>query len=143
MSFNFDNYAREGKEFMHRLASELGHPDREDQVAIALRAVLHALRDRISIGQNLHVLSHLPMFLKAIYVNEWSYGEEVDRIKSREEFERRVEKYQAQYGESRYDWNMSTSEIITIVMAQLERYIPEGEVEDVKSELPDEIAALI
>ena len=143
MGLNFDDYAREGKEFMHRLAADLGHPDREDQAGILLRAVMHALRDRISIAENMHIISQLPMFLKGLYVDQWSYSEDVDRIRSAEDFARRVESYQEDLGETRFDWNAPTSELITKVLAELERYLTEGEVNDIRSELPEEIAALV
>ncbi|MFW6288886.1 MAG: DUF2267 domain-containing protein [Spirochaetota bacterium] len=143
MGLNFDDYAREGKEFMHRLAADLGHPDREDQAGILLRAVLHTLRDRISMAENLHVVSQLPMFLKAIYVDQWSYSDQMDRIRSADEFAKRVEEHQAQFGENRFDWNEPTTTLITKTLAAVERYLTEGEIEDVKSELPEEIAALV
>lgn len=143
MGLNFNDYAREGNEFLHKLAADLGHPDREDQAGILLRAVMHALRDRISIAENLHVISQLPMFLKGLYVDQWSYSEDVDRIRSVEDFERRVESLQEDMGETRFDWDAPTRELITKVLASLERYLTEGEINDVKSELPDEIAALV
>ncbi|MFW5688518.1 MAG: DUF2267 domain-containing protein [Spirochaetota bacterium] len=143
MGLDFNQYAQDGNEFMHRLARELGHPDREDQAAILLRAVLHALRDRISMQENLHVVSQLPMFLKGVYVDQWSYSEELDRLKTADEFARRVEENQEQLGEQRFDWNASTQELITKVLASVEEYLTEGEVKDIKSELPDEIAALV
>ncbi|MFP4114283.1 MAG: DUF2267 domain-containing protein [Spirochaetota bacterium] len=143
MGLNFDDYAREGKEFMHKLAKDLGHPDREDQAAILLRAVLHTLRDRIAIAENLHIVAQLPMFLKAIYVDQWSYSLDVDRIKTAREFAERVEHYQELLGEKRFDWKAPTEELITRVLAAVERYLTEGEIADVKSELPEEIAALV
>ena len=143
MGLNFDDYAREGNEFMHRLAADLGHPDREDQAGILLRAVMHALRDRISIAENMHIISQLPMFLKGLYVDQWSYSEDVDRIRSAEDFARRVESYQEDLRETRFDWNAPTNELITKVLAELERYLTEGEVNDIRSELPEEIAALV
>ena len=143
MGLNFNDYAREGNEFMNKLAADLGHSDRHDQVAILLRAVLHTLRDRISMQENLHIVSQLPMFLKGVYVDQWSYSDEVDRLKTADEFARRVEEYQAQLGEQRFDWNASTQELITKELAAVEAYLTEGEITDVKSELPDEIAALV
>ena len=143
MGLNFDDYAREGNEFMNKLSASLGHPDRQDQVGILLRAVLHTLRDRISIAENFHIISQLPMFLKGIYVDQWSYSDETDRLKTAGEFAKRVEEHQAQFGESRFDWNASTEELVTKVLAAVEEFLTEGEIQDMRSELPDEIAALV
>ena len=143
MSLDFDKYAQEGNQFVNRLAESLGHPDERDQVTILLRAVLHALRDRISIAENLHVLSQLPMFLKAVYVSEWSYSDDLERVKTTEGFSDRIEAYQQQYGESDFDWKASTPELAAKVFAEIERYLTEGEVVDIKSQLPQDIASLV
>lgn len=143
MSLDFDRYAQEGNEFMNRLTETLGHPGERDQAAILLRAVLHALRDRISVAENLHVVSQLPMFLKAVYVSEWSYSDDVDRVKTEESFSKRIEHYQQQYGEQDFDWKASTAELATKVFAEIERYLTEGEVQDIKSQLPEGIGHLV
>lgn len=143
MSLDFNKYAQEGNEFINRLAEGLGHPDEKDQAGILLRAVLHALRDRISIAENLHVVSQLPMFLKAVYVSEWSYSDDVDRVKTEEEFTKRIEHYQEQYGEQDFNWDASTAELATKVFAEIERYLTDGEVQDIKSQLPEGIGHLV
>lgn len=143
MSLDFDTYAQEGNDFVNRLAERLGHPQEKDQVAILLRSVLYALRDRISIAENLHVVSQLPMFLKAIYVSEWSYSDDLERIDTTKGFSEKIEAYQRQYGESDFDWKASTPELATKVFAEIERYLTEGEVNDIKSQLPPEIASLV
>ncbi len=143
MGLDFNDYAREGNEFINKLAADLGHPDRKDQAGILLRAVLHALRDRISVPENLHVIAQLPMFLKAVYVDQWTYSEDVDRLKTAEEFTKRVEELQTQLGERRFDWEQSTEELVGTVIAAVERYLTEGEIADIRSELPEEIAAMV
>lgn len=143
MSLDFDKYAREGNDFVNRLAERLGHPEEKEQVAILLRSVLYALRDRISIAENLHVVSQLPMFLKALYVSEWSYSDDLERVETTEGFSEKIEAYQRQYGESDFDWKASTPELATKVFAEIERYLTEGEVKDIKSQLPPEIAFLV
>ncbi len=143
MSLDFDKYAQEGNEFMKRLTERLGHPDEKDQAGILLRAVLYALRDRISVAENLHLVSQLPMFLKAVYVSEWSYRDDVDRVRTEEDFTTRIEHYQRQYGEQDFDWKASTPELATKVFAEIERYLSEGEVKDIKSQLPKGIGHLV
>lgn len=143
MGLDFNQYAQEGNEFINKLAADLGHPDRKDQTGILLRAVLHTLRDRISVPENLHVVAQLPMFLKGVYVDQWSYSEDVDRLKTAQEFSKRVEDRQAQLGEQRFDWEQPTEQLIKKVFAAIEQYLTEGEIDDIRSELPEEIAALV
>jgi uncharacterized protein (DUF2267 family) len=70
MSVDFDRYAQEGNELMNRLAEDLGHPNEVNRVGMMVRAVLHTLRDRISISESLDFMSQLPTALKGVYVED-------------------------------------------------------------------------
>ncbi len=140
MALHFDKYAQEGNEFVHHLANELGHPDNLGQTGIILRSVLHAFRDRITVSESLDFAAQLPMFLKGIYMDNWKYKEKPERLKTMEEFVQYVEEEQAKYGETEFDWKKSTTEIIEIVLKTLkDRYISDGELEDLYSQLPQDI----
>lgn len=140
MTLNFDKYAQEGHTFVKHLAQELNHPEEESRVGIILRSVLHALRDRISIEENFDVISQLPMFLKAIYVHEWKYRDNVDRLKNMDEFTQKVKEEQQKYGETEFNWSESTEEIVSQTVAFIsERYWSEGLINDIKANLPEDI----
>ncbi len=137
MAMNFDKYAQEGHAFVKLLAQELYHPEEVNRAGIVLRAVLHALRDRISIEENFDVISQLPMFIKAIYVDQWKYRDKVDRLKSMDEFDQKVKEEQQKYGESDFNWDESTEEIVTRTIGLIsEKYWSEGLIEDIKANLP-------
>ncbi len=136
MALNFDKYAQEGNQFINTLAEELGHPEETARSGIVLRAVLHTLRERITISESLHFLSQLPMFLKGIYVDNWKFREKPLDITTIEEFTSEVEKHQAQYGEQEFSWNRSTEEIVQIVLKTLNIYVSKGESEDIIAQLP-------
>ena len=135
-AINFDKFAQEGNAFLNQLAADLGHADDKNQTAILLRSSLHVLRDRITISESFHLLAQLPMFLKALYVEQWKYREYPLVIESLEEFEREVEKEQAKFGETRFDWQESTADIVRTIFNSLGRYWSEGEIEDVLTQLP-------
>lgn len=139
MSLNFQKYAQEGQSFVNDLAAELGHPEEVARTGIVLRAVLHTLRERITISESFHLLSQLPMFLKAIYVDQWKFSEKPLDIKTKEEFIAEVERHQHQYGEMEFSWNKSTEEIIRIVLSSLGKHISEGEYEDIIAQMPENI----
>jgi uncharacterized protein (DUF2267 family) len=143
MALNFEKYAQEGNEFVNRLAAELGHPEEIGRTGIILRAVLHTLRERITISQSFHIMSQIPMFLKAIYVENWKFREKPMKIKSKEEFTEEVKKHQDQYGEQKFNWEKSTEEIVQIVISELRNYISEGEFEDIVSQLPNELKEIM
>lgn len=139
MAINFDKYAQEGNTYLNKLSSDLGHSDEKDRVATLVKSVLHALRDRITMASSLHFISQLPAFLKAVYVENWKYQEDVERLKTKEEFLGKVEENQQQFGEQDFDWNQSTEDLTGTVLASLSQYVTEGEMEDVMSQLPEDI----
>ena len=86
MAINFDKFAQEGNLFLKELAQQLGHPQEHARTGIILRAVLHTLRERITISESFNMLAQLPMFLKGIYVDNWKYSEKPVRINTKGEF---------------------------------------------------------
>jgi len=141
MSINFAKYAEEGHHFTTSLAAELGHPEEISRTGILMRAVLHVLRERLTIAESFNLLSQFPMFLKGLYVDNWKYHEKPLKLKSKQEFLDEVEKYQAQYGESDFSWNTTTEKLVQIVFKALNNYISEGEFEDVIAQMPLELKA--
>jgi len=89
MGLNFERYAQDANAFIKRLAQELGHPEEPRRAEIIVRSVLHTLRDRITVAESLNFMAQLPMFLKALYVDEWKYREKPERLKNLEEFAER------------------------------------------------------
>jgi uncharacterized protein (DUF2267 family) len=142
MAIEFDRYAREGNEFIKELSQALGHPDDQAQAGILLRSTLHILRDRITIGESLHLLAQLPMFLKALYVEQWEYLEEPIKTSSLEEFTEAVKGEQATFGERQFNWPEPTADLVRTVFNSLGKYWTEGEIEDVVAQLPPSLKPL-
>ena len=140
MAINFDKYAQEGNTYLNNLADEMGHSDEKERVGTLLKSVLHALRDRITIEGSLNLLAQLPSFLKTVYVENWTYRENIERLKTKEEFLGKVEENQLQFGEQNFEWNQSTEELVGIVLGSLSEYISEGEIEHIMAQLPEEIS---
>lgn len=136
MGLNFEKYAHEGNSFIKELAGNLGHPEETARTGIILRAVLHALRGKLSIGESLDLVSQLPMFLKGIYVDNWEYSDKPSDIKTIEEFKDEVKRLQDFYGEQQFNWEMSTEDIIRTVLSSLGKYISGGEIEDIVTQMP-------
>ncbi len=139
MALNFLKYAEEGQHFVNDLASELGHPEETGRTSILLRAVLHTLRDRLTIGESFNLLSQLPMALKGLYADNWKYHEKPLKMKTTQEFAEEVEKHQAQYGEQDFSWNMTTPELIKVVLRALNKYISPGELDNIIAQMPLEL----
>lgn len=140
---DFNKYAQEGYTFLNELGRELGHENDMDQVSIALRSVLHTLRDRITIQESLHFLAQLPFFLKAVYVDQWKYREQPLSMRTIEAFKEEVKLRQLQYGERDFDWDTPTEDIVKGVMHSLRKYVSEEELGHVQANLPEDLKQLV
>ncbi len=139
MALHFEKFAQEGNEFVNRLAADLGHPEERDRVTLLLKAVLHTLRERISIPESFHLLAQLPMALKGAYVDQWKYREQPENYKSLTEFLGNIERLQHSFGEREFSWNQSTEQLTRTVLSHLGEIITDGQVTHIVSNLPEEI----
>ncbi|MGM0377598.1 MAG: DUF2267 domain-containing protein [Bacteroidota bacterium] len=141
MSVNFNKYAEEGNAFINHLAKNLGHPQETTRTGIILRAVLHAFRERLTIPESFNLLSQLPMFMKAIYVEGWKYSERPEKF-DKKEFLEEIKRHQDQLGENEFPWKESTEEIVKTVINDLRTFISKGEIDDILAQLPDDFKEL-
>jgi uncharacterized protein (DUF2267 family) len=143
MANYFEKFAQEGNAYINQLAADLGHPEEKGQAYILLRAVLHTVRDRITMSESLHMLSQLPMFLKAIFTEHWQYREQPLQFQTVEEFKEAVKQEQARHGEQQFNWSQSTEDLISMVLSSLgTRYLTEGQLQHIATQMPKEIQPL-
>jgi uncharacterized protein (DUF2267 family) len=65
-----DNSHEETLDWLDRVLLELDDDDRHLALA-ALRGVLHALRDQLTIEQSAHLSAQLPTFIRGLYFEQW------------------------------------------------------------------------
>jgi uncharacterized protein (DUF2267 family) len=143
MAINFDKFAQEGNQFIRQLASKLGHPDEIGRTGIVLRAVLHSLRDSITVSESLNLLAQLPTALKVVYVDNWKYLESPVRMNKMKDLTDAVESQQRQLGEQEFSWNKTTEEIIHIVLSKIAEYLSDGQLEHIAAQMPEELKDFI
>jgi uncharacterized protein (DUF2267 family) len=143
MANHFEKFAQEGNAYINQLAADLGHPQEKGQAYILLRAVLHTIRDRITISESFHLLSQLPMFLKAVFTEHWQYREQPLQFQTVEEFKDAVKEEQARHGEQQFNWSQSTEDLISMVLSSLgTRYLTEGQLQHIAMQMPKEVQPL-
>lgn len=143
-NLNLEKHFHEANEYINELSQQLGHPGEEQRVMMIWRAVMHSIRDRIPMAESLHLISQLPLILKGLYVDQWTYDRTPPKTyETVEEMTRSVEALQARYGEEEFDWNLSTEEIISITINSLRKYASDGQLDHIKSQMPGEVKELI
>jgi uncharacterized protein (DUF2267 family) len=111
--------------------------ERRNQSYNALRAVLHALRDRLTVDEAAHFAAQLPMLVRGMYYDGWDPSH-VPQKMHRQDF---VERVRAEMPP--YEIKGGTEELVNTVAQALRLYVTEGEWQDMKSEMPKDISAIL
>jgi uncharacterized protein (DUF2267 family) len=98
----------------------------------ALRGTLHALRDRLPMEEAVQLAAQLPLLIKGVYYDGWTPRDKPEKFK-KEEFARRV------HSQFEFDPDLNPAEIIRAVLRVMYRHMGEGELGDVRSNMPAEI----
>ena len=129
----FDQSLETTKEWLREVQELMGLDD-EQRAFRVLRAVLQALRDRLTIEEAAQFAAQLPMLLQGVYYHGWTPAGKPLKIRSRQEFLDRV----AEGLMREHD----PEEACRAVFRVLEDKMPGGEIEDVKRILPAPIRDL-
>ncbi|HVX26067.1 MAG TPA: DUF2267 domain-containing protein, partial [Parafilimonas sp.] len=84
MPTSFDKYAAKGNEFLHLLAEDLQISN--EKAFRILKAVLHVLRDHVSVNESMQIMSQLPVAIKGIYVEQWHVDATVKKLHTQHDF---------------------------------------------------------
>lgn len=98
----------------------------------ALRGTLHALRDRLPVAEAVQLAAQLPLLIKGMYYDGWTPREKPEKFK-KEEFARRV------HEQFQFDPNVNPVEVIRAVLRVMYKHMGEGELGDVRSNMPGDI----
>ena len=142
MISHFANYTQEGDQFIKKVAAELKTPEDEEHAFRVTQSVFHVLRDRITVEQSMHLISGLPMLIKALYINNWKVSKDRDRIDTSEEFYDEVRDQCRRLAGRDFGDDAATKKAVQSVFRIIKHYIGEGEIKDIQSQLPPALAEL-
>ena len=141
---NFEKYVQKGNLFLKELAEELGVPQDKDRAGRVLRAVLHALRRRLTPEEYLDLVAQLPMCIKAIAVDGWRLHESPDKsIKHIEDLIHAVMEEDRRTAPRDLGNEEHAKEAIKAVIRVIKRHVSDGEIQDVEAELPKQLRQFI
>ncbi|SDZ45645.1 Uncharacterized conserved protein, DUF2267 family [Micromonospora pattaloongensis] len=110
--------------------------ERRNQSYLALRAVLHCLRDRLPVGEAVQLSAQLPLLIRGIYYDGWEPDKAPEKM-GRSEFLARVRE------DFRFEIDGGIERLVQTVLTALRPYITDGEWQDVKSSMPKELMSML
>jgi uncharacterized protein (DUF2267 family) len=131
----FDSTIQTTNIWLHDILERLGWHD-QHRAYHALRAVLHALRDRLPVDQVAALGAQLPMLIRGFYYEGWHPAGTPTK-------ERRKEDFLAHIASAfRDDPGIDAEEVARAVFQVIAKHVTPGEIKHVKIALPGEIRSL-
>jgi uncharacterized protein (DUF2267 family) len=131
----FDTTLQKTNSWLKDVMYMLGWQDRR-KAYLALRATLHALRDRLTVEEVAQLGAQLPMLVRGFYYEGWDPTGKPLRERHKELFLAHIERQFS--GDDRID----PEEAARVVFTVLANRVTAGEIEDVQHVLPDELRDL-
>jgi uncharacterized protein (DUF2267 family) len=131
----FDSTIEKTNIWLNEILQRTGWTDRH-RAYHALRAVLQALRDRLTVEETADFAAQLPLLVRGIYYEGW-------RPSGKPVKERKKEDFLAHIADAfRNDFDVDPEKVTRTVFQVLAKHVTAGEVKDVKQMLPHEIREL-
>jgi uncharacterized protein (DUF2267 family) len=131
----FSNTLQKTREWLRELMKDLGWQD-EHKAYLALRSVLHALRDRLTVEEAAQLGAQLPMLVRGFYYEGWDPTGKPVRERHQERFLAGIKDH------FRNDEGVFADKLARAVFKLLSKHISGGEIKDVKHTLPVELRDL-
>ncbi|MGZ3688106.1 MAG: DUF2267 domain-containing protein [Bdellovibrionota bacterium] len=134
---SFDSTVEKTNHILKAIEESYGWPkERRGQSYAALKAVLHALRDRLTVDESAQLAAQLPILLRGIYYHDWNPSR-VPMKMNRKEF-------LAQVGQHfQYSIDGGLENLVRTVLNSLTVHVSAGEWEKIRSNLPRDLATLL
>lgn len=132
----FGATVQKAHEWVHEVARELGTEDRR-RAYLALRATLHALRDRMPVEEAAQLAAQLPLLVRGAFYEGYTPARTPRKERHLDEFLAHVAA--GMPGETDLE---EAKRCAVAVMAVLDRHVTQGELEDVKAVLHESIRAI-
>ena len=131
-----DSTIQKTHEWLKDITGRLGFPNEKAAFA-GLRAVLHALRDRLPRENAAELGAQLPMLIRGMYYEGWAPSKEPSRVRHQQEFLDLVAAGLKEHTELR-----DARRLTKIVFAVLANHVSAGEWEKILLTLPGELREL-
>ncbi len=128
----FDTTIQKSEIWIKEIQNRMKLPDRHKSVRV-LRAVLHSLRDRLTIDEGAHLSAQLPILIRGLYYEGWRPSEVPVKYRTREELLLLIS------DELDNDRTIDPEKAVNAVFAAIKAQISPGEIERIGELLPPDI----
>jgi uncharacterized protein (DUF2267 family) len=133
----FDSTIQRTNSWLRELMVELNSSDHR-KTYLALRGVLHTLRDHLDEDDAIYLGEQLPMLIRGVYFEGWNPHGKPLPLRNRNDFFAVLSAYLVRDGDSK-----SNAEAIALaVFRLLDRKMTEGEIEDIEAIIPPVLSDL-
>lgn len=131
----FETTIQKSNGWIRELMDDLGW-DEPQRAYHGLRAVLHALRDRLPLAEIADLSSQLPMLIRGVYFENWRPSHTPVADRTQEQFFEHV------YDNFPGDLGVDAKELVRAVFGLLSRHVSEGEIHDIITSMPKQLRDL-
>jgi uncharacterized protein (DUF2267 family) len=132
----FDNTNQKTQEWLNELMYELDWEDRPHKAYLALRTVLHALRDRLPVEEAIQLGAQLPMLVRGFYYEGWTLKNKPHKERHKDQF---LDHVREAFPD---DVTVNPQQVVRAVFRVLQRHTSPGEIDDVKHVMPKPLQEL-
>jgi uncharacterized protein (DUF2267 family) len=132
---SFDSTVQKSQIWLKDVMAEAGL-ENPHQALMALRAVLHALRDRLTPDEAVQFAAQMPMLVRGLYYEGWVPAGKPVKERRKEDFLQHIQKY------FRNTPEIDPELISRAVFRVLDQKISSGEINDIKQMMPPELRAM-
>lgn len=132
----FDASLQKTQIWFNDLMGELDWQEQPQKASLALRTALHALRDRLTVEEAVHLGAQLPILIRGIYYEGWKLTGKPVKERHKSEFLDHLAKA------FRNDETVDPEKVMRAFLKVLARHISAGESENVKNLLPKSLQEL-
>ena len=133
---SIERSVHETNRWLHELAEELGHEDREEAWRV-LRAYLRLLRDRLTVDEAAQLAAQLPTVLRGVFYEGFDPSRQPVKLRHRDEFLERLA------AEAQVSGPGEAARAADAATRILESHVTAGEWDDVLAQLPAELRELM
>lgn len=131
----FDTTIQETNTWLHQISNEMGDP-RKTVAYHALRGVLFALRDRLTIDEVFDLSAQLPMLVRGIFFEGYRPAGKPLKY-HKEEFLERINQ------ELQMSGAVNTETAVKAVLRVMERHVSHGEMNDIRNRMSHDLRLLL